>query len=291
MLLSKMRPASNTLRRTITQTPTHRTPIRAGVTPPIVGSTIGSTSNVSIRGRSYHSTSPPAPPSRICPSCSQPIPLPLTPCPECSNLLPLPSNLSHHSMLYLSSPISASDSSSSSSGSAAGSTTGVYDLPREFSHLPSNGFGLDKADLRSKWLRRQRELHPDKFTAKGEKVIDLARELSGRVNEAYNVLGDELRRAEYLLSIHDKATDETDKLDDPMILAEILEAREELEEADIAEEIDRIRSVNHEKVEDIIKQLHAAFSETPPSLESAKELAVQLRYWRGLENAAKEKAV
>ncbi|WVW86157.1 Fe-S protein assembly co-chaperone HscB [Kwoniella bestiolae CBS 10118] len=230
--------------------------------------------------RNFHSTSPPEPPSRQCPSCSRPIPLPLSPCPSCSTLLPLPSNLSHHSMLYLSSPISPSSSPS-----------GPFDLPRELGHLPAHGYGLDKSDLRSKWVRRQRELHPDKFTSKGDKIVDLARELSGRVNEAYNVLGDELKRAEYILSLHDKATDETDKLDDPMMLAEILEAREELEEANNQEEIQRIRSDNHAKVEVIIMQLHSAFSEDPPNLEEAKNLAVQLRYWKGLENAAREKAI
>lgn len=30
-------------------------------------------------------------------------------------------------------------------------------------------------------------------------MVDLARELSGRVNEAYAVLGDDLRRAEYIV--------------------------------------------------------------------------------------------
>ncbi|WWC94869.1 Fe-S protein assembly co-chaperone HscB [Kwoniella sp. B9012] len=232
----------------------------------------------SARVRTYHSTSPPEPPHHQCPSCSRPIPLPLSPCPNCSALLPLPSTLSHHSMLYLSAPIGPSPN-------------GPFDIPRELGHLPSHGFGLDKSDLRSRWVRRQRELHPDKFTSKGDKIVDLARELSGRVNEAYNVLGDELRRAEYILSIYDKATEETDKLDDPMMLAEILEAREELEEAESQEDIQRIRSDNHAKVEDIIAQLGSAFSEDPPNLDEAKNLAVQLKYWRGLENAAREKSI
>lgn len=91
-------------------------------------------------------------------------------------------------MLYLSSPISSS-----------GSPAGPFDIPQELSHLPSNGYIVDKADLRSNWVRRQRELHPDKYTTRGDGVVDLARELSGRVNEAYAVLGDDLRRAEYIV--------------------------------------------------------------------------------------------
>ncbi|WWD19628.1 Fe-S protein assembly co-chaperone HscB [Kwoniella shandongensis] len=218
-------------------------------------------------------------PTRPCPSCHRQIPLPLSPCPSCSTLLPLPSTLSHHSLLYLSSPILPSSQSKQ------------FDIPTELASLPANGYGLDKADLRSKWVRRQRELHPDKYSSKGDKEVDMARELSGRVNEAYNVLGDELKRAEYLLSIHQQGPEETDKIDDPLLLAEILEAREELEEASNQDEIESIRASNREKVSEIISSLTDAFSQKPPNLEEAKTLAVQLRYWQGLEKAAKERVV
>lgn len=42
------------------------------------------------------------------------------------------------------------------------------------------------------------ELHPDKFSGG---LVELARELSGRVNGAYEILRDPLRRAEYLVSL------------------------------------------------------------------------------------------
>ena len=49
-------------------------------------------------------------------------------------------------------------------------------------------------------LTRQKELHPDKFSSKGENEVALARELSGRINDAFAVLMDPLRRAEYIVS-------------------------------------------------------------------------------------------
>jgi molecular chaperone HscB len=49
-------------------------------------------------------------------------------------------------------------------------------------------------------LERQKELHPDKFGSKGENEVALARELSGRVNEAFGILVDPLKRAEYIVS-------------------------------------------------------------------------------------------
>jgi molecular chaperone HscB len=43
-----------------------------------------------------------------------------------------------------------------------------------------------------------------------------------------------------------------------------------------------------EKVQATIAALQAAFSTDPPDLSEAKSLTVQLRYWLGLEAAAKE---
>jgi molecular chaperone HscB len=43
-----------------------------------------------------------------------------------------------------------------------------------------------------------------------------------------------------------------------------------------------------EKVDETIAALKAAFGRDPPNLEEAKGLAVQLKYWMGLEEAAKE---
>lgn len=145
--------------------------------------------------------------TRPCPGCSTPLPLPASPCPKCSHLVRIPQGLSHHSMLNLSSPVQSSSSSSPSSSpsesdsKSSTETDGfVFDIPLELSKLPSHGFDLDPKDLRRRMLDRQKDLHPDKFSNQGEKMVELARELSGRVNEAYAVLGDPLKRAEYIVS-------------------------------------------------------------------------------------------
>lgn len=49
-------------------------------------------------------------------------------------------------------------------------------------------------------LKKQNVLHPDRYVNQGERVVSLARELSGRINEAYAVLADPLKRAEYIVS-------------------------------------------------------------------------------------------
>ncbi|ORY33366.1 hypothetical protein BCR39DRAFT_463736 [Naematelia encephala] len=228
------------------------------------------------QSRCYSSTSQISP-TRSCPSCSAVLPLSTSPCPQCADLLRIPSALSYHSILNLSQPIATSSSS-----------TPTFDIPTELSTLPAHGYDINVRDLRQRMLQRQKELHPDKYGSKGEAAIELARELSGRVNEAYSVLSDPLKRAEYILSTYQLATDETDSLTDPMLLAEILEAREELDSATTKEEVDTIRAANHDRVETTIASIKEAFSEEPPNLAGAKLLSVQLKYWMGLEQAAKE---
>jgi molecular chaperone HscB len=43
-----------------------------------------------------------------------------------------------------------------------------------------------------------------------------------------------------------------------------------------------------EKVEETIAAIKEAFSSEPPDFEGARTLAIQLKYWLGLEAAAKE---
>ncbi|KAL7418397.1 molecular chaperone [Cryptotrichosporon argae] len=205
-------------------------------------------------------------PLRPCPACSAPIPLAASPCPSCSALVALPS-LTHHAILGVSAP-------------AACNCVSV-----ELGALPASGFALDARDLRRRMLERQRALHPDKHGADE----GLAKELSGRVNRAYEVLASPLRRAEYILGELGVETLETDSVTDLELLAEIMEAREELEEASGHDEIEAIRDRNHEKVEATTSALHAAFSAQPPDLEHARALVTQLKYWVGLEEAAKNK--
>lgn len=131
-------------------------------------------------------------PSRPCPKCSTPVPVSQTPCPNCTALLPLPSSLSLHSVLGLSNPVA--------SNSAQSSGAEPFDVVGELRSLPGNGYAVDNRDLRGRMLRKQNQLHPDKFAQDGERVVSLARELSGRVNEAYATLSNPLKRAEYLVS-------------------------------------------------------------------------------------------
>lgn len=211
--------------------------------PQLASSTIAPT----LQRRAYSS---PSAPTRPCPKCAAPIPLPASPCPKCGGLVPIPAGLSLHSLLDVSTPLPASN--------------GGFDLVGELGRLPAHGYALDARDLRNRMLRRQRDLHPDKQAAE----VDLAADLSGRVNKAYETLASPLRRAEYIVSVGvgmssgtgrgesgtdtprqlkilGKGTQETDAVSDHDLLMEILEARETLEEAEEASEVEEMRDSNH----------------------------------------------
>jgi molecular chaperone HscB len=68
-----------------------------------------------------------------------------------------------------------------------------------------------------------------------------ARDLSGLVNEAYNTLLQPLSRIHYILSQHNLSVSETDQLDDPRLITEVIEIREALEDASSESEVEEIK--------------------------------------------------
>ncbi|TKA55133.1 hypothetical protein B0A53_02103 [Rhodotorula sp. CCFEE 5036] len=170
--------------------------------------------------------------------CGQPIPAALTPvCPQCSALLPPPPP-----------------------------ATTYYDL---FGIAPPS-FDIDAAKLKRAFLTLQQKVHPDMFSGRGESE-DWAKAWSGRVNDAYKALLSERERAEYLLSIHDVTIGEADPVTDPDLLMTIMETREELEDAQSEEDMNRIRDRNKE-----------------PDLEAARNLVIELRYLDNIEQVCRE---
>jgi molecular chaperone HscB len=69
-----------------------------------------------------------------------------------------------------------------------------------------------------------------------------ARDLSGLVNEAYNTLLQPLSRIHYILSEHNLGVSETDQLDDPRLITEVIEIREALDDASSESEVEEIKN-------------------------------------------------
>jgi molecular chaperone HscB len=135
-------------------------------------------------------------------------------------------------------------------------------------------------------------------------VQDLALEQSSFLNKAYSTLFDPLSRAQYLVStlqsppdlwaessqleIHGNPIAETDSLDDPALLMDVMEAREELEEAQTEEEVEKVKASNAGHIQEAMRGLAEAFGCEPPDLVRAKALAIEMQYLQNLERAARE---
>ena len=73
------------------------------------------------------------------------------------------------------------------------------------------------------------------------------------------------------------ASDEAAKVVDMDLLHDVMEAREEIEEAHKEEELEGVRRVNDERIALSEEVLERAFAED--DLEAARGEAVRLRYW------------
>jgi molecular chaperone HscB len=81
----------------------------------------------------------------------------------------------------------------------------------------------------------------------------------------------------------DVAEDETAKVEDPELLMEVLDAREEIENAREEEELEEMKRINEERIERSEAILDAAFKRD--DIEGAKGEAVRLRYWVNIKES------
>jgi molecular chaperone HscB len=109
----------------------------------------------------------------------------------------------------------------------------VFGLPRKFH--------LDVADLETRYLALQKETHPDRFAKALPRERMEAVVRNTELNDAYKVLKNDVKRAEYLLKLEgldigeEKPHPETGATKqlvvDPKLLMEVMELRETLADA------------------------------------------------------------
>lgn len=140
---------------------------------------------------------------------------------------------------------------------------------------PTGPFKLDKSALRKEFLQLQAKAHPDLHVAKDKARAEAT---SAYINEAYKTLLNPLSRAQYLLSLRgvDIANDERAKVEDPDLLMNVLDIREQIEEAD-DKKIVLLKLENDDRIAESEEKLNRIF-ENEGRTEEAKSEAVKLRY-------------
>ncbi|MBA4187722.1 MAG: Fe-S protein assembly co-chaperone HscB [Planctomycetaceae bacterium] len=153
-------------------------------------------------------------------------------------------------------------------------------LPRRFS--------VDAAELERAYLHLSRNVHPDYHLAGSDAALAESLDASAAVNEAYSVLRDPFTRADYLLSLLGGPTATEHKQMPGAFLAEMLEAREQIEEArGNSAAIAQLELVFLERSAGLMQQvgqLFTRFENTPEIDPNRANLLMQIR---GLLNATK----
>lgn len=167
-------------------------------------------------------------------------------------------------------------------GAAFCETCGAVQPPGQADHFTRLGldpsFELDESDLQQKYFGLQRDLHPDRFARRSERERAISMQQSTSINEAFETLKDPLRRAEYLLKLGGVTVNaETGNLPtDLEVLAEAMETREALMEAESADEVAALADDVRARADACLGELSAAFAGA--DLARAATLATRLKY-------------
>jgi len=152
----------------------------------------------------------------------------------------------------------------------------------------NQAFAVDMVTLDERFQALQTQLHPDKFAAGTDSDRRWSMQAASHVNEAYQTLSDDLKRAIYILSLQGiSIDDETDTQMSPMFLMEQMEYRESLEMAPGAKDpfaaLDTVR-----------KQLNVASKEQIDDFEAAAQKGdwaqgrTVVRQWQFLDKLKRE---
>jgi molecular chaperone HscB len=149
-------------------------------------------------------------------------------------------------------------------------------------------FILDANDLERAYLAHSHAVHPDYHLTSSSAELNASLELSAAANEAYNTLRDPFARAEHLLALEGGPSAAEQKQMPPAFLAEMLEAREEIEHArgNVAQ-TERLAGVFTERYDKLMGEVAGLFQQYEQSPPNDANRANLLTRIRGLLNAAK----
>ena len=145
----------------------------------------------------------------------------------------------------------------------------VLGVPRQFAQ--------DPAELERRYKEWTRKLHPDRFVKADAKARRWSLERATQLNDAYKLLKQPARRAEYLLKLNGiDVTDEKKTISDPEFLMEMMEKREQLAEADAE---GRARLGEDMRARRTIAMRVAADAFAKNDLQTAAREVIALRYF------------
>ncbi|GLC43808.1 hypothetical protein PLESTB_000910100 [Pleodorina starrii] len=152
----------------------------------------------------------------------------------------------------------------------------------ELFSLPAT-FDLSPQLLERRYKALQWNLHPDKMGHKPAEEREFSAKQASVVNLAYSILKSPLARANYMLALRGISAGEhfEGTIEDPELLMEVLEAREEVEGTDDPATLSALLARNRQQQERLVAALSAAFRSG--DTRGAVALTHQLQYVTKLE--------
>lgn len=155
-------------------------------------------------------------------------------------------------------------------------------------NLPAK-FDLDLTELGSRYLKLQKQFHPDQHSSGSERDKLLAVQQTANINDAYHSLKQPLMRAEHVLALRGlKISHEQRSFTEPQFLMQQMELREQLAEishsADPDTLINDIACQLQQQKKQLLQQLAAALdSETAEQDQQAADLIRKLKFFFKLQ--------
>ena len=136
---------------------------------------------------------------------------------------------------------------------------------------------LEPVALDRAYFALQRQWHPDRFVAKPAEERARASSQAAALNDAYRTLKDPLSRAFYLAELRGVELPGDGKtIDDPELLMEAMDAREELQEASNVAEVDALARFAREDLDKGLADLPRLFLENDKG--AIRKALLRLRY-------------
>jgi molecular chaperone HscB len=136
---------------------------------------------------------------------------------------------------------------------------------------------LDAGALDKAYFARQRQWHPDRFVGKPPEERAKASIEAAALNDAYRTLKDPLDRAVYLAGLKGVELPSDGKtIDDPELLMEVMDAREELHEASSIAEVDALAAFAREDLQKALAGLPSLFLANDKG--AIRKVLLRLRY-------------
>lgn len=159
-----------------------------------------------------------------------------------------------------------------------------------FHSQTKRSYDIEQNDLKATYKKLMNEFHPDRHTLKSQAEQEEAAQQASKISRSYEVLSDNHERALHLLDLGGMPMEDDISGDilGHAFLMEVMELREEIDDAVDEKQLQMLQKNNRERIDDTCQKLSLAFQQN--DLGEAKRLTAMLQYWKRIDELINEKS-